>query len=65
VDAPLAECELRDPKGLYAKARRGELRNFTGIDSEYEPPISPEVTLPSAEIDAPTLAAEVAEFLAR
>lgn len=65
VDAPLAECERRDPKGLYAKARRGELRNFTGIDSEYEPPISPEVTLPSAEIDAPSLAAEVAEVLAK
>jgi len=43
VDTPLAECERRDAKGLYAKARRGELKNFTGIDSEYEPPESPEV----------------------
>jgi bifunctional enzyme CysN/CysC len=43
VDTPLAECERRDVKGLYAKARRGELKNFTGIDSEYEPPESPEV----------------------
>jgi bifunctional enzyme CysN/CysC len=45
VDTPLAECERRDPKGLYAKARRGELANFTGIDSGYEPPESPEIRL--------------------
>jgi bifunctional enzyme CysN/CysC len=43
VDAPLEVCEERDPKGLYAKARRGELKNFTGIDSAYEAPESPEV----------------------
>jgi bifunctional enzyme CysN/CysC len=48
VDAPLEECERRDPKGLYAKARRGELTNFTGIDSPYEPPDSPEVHLHTA-----------------
>ena len=45
VDTPLQECERRDPKGLYAKARRGELKNFTGIDSPYEPPATPEVHL--------------------
>jgi bifunctional enzyme CysN/CysC len=45
VDTPLEECERRDPKGLYAKARRGELVNFTGIDSKYEPPESPEIRL--------------------
>jgi bifunctional enzyme CysN/CysC len=45
VDTSLEECERRDPKGLYAKARRGELVNFTGIDSAYEPPESPEVRL--------------------
>jgi bifunctional enzyme CysN/CysC len=45
VDTPLEECERRDTKGLYAKARRGELKNFTGIDSDYEPPQSPEVHL--------------------
>ena len=45
VDTPLTECERRDPKGLYAKARRGQLKNFTGIDSPYEPPLSPEVHL--------------------
>jgi bifunctional enzyme CysN/CysC len=45
VDAPLEECERRDVKGLYAKARRGELKNFTGIDSEYEAPLAPEIHL--------------------
>jgi bifunctional enzyme CysN/CysC len=45
VDASLEECERRDPKGLYAKARRGQLANFTGIDSPYEPPESAEVTI--------------------
>jgi bifunctional enzyme CysN/CysC len=38
VDTPIEECERRDVKGLYANARRGELKNFTGIDSAYEPP---------------------------
>ena len=45
VDASLEECERRDPKGLYAKARRGELADFTGIDSDYEPPEAPEIRL--------------------
>ena len=45
VNTPLAECERRDVKGLYAKARRGELKNFTGIDSPYEPPESPELVI--------------------
>lgn len=45
VDAPLVECERRDPKGLYAKARRGEIKAFTGIDSQYEIPFAPEVHL--------------------
>jgi bifunctional enzyme CysN/CysC len=45
VDTPLEECERRDVKGLYAKARRGELKNFTGIDSDYEPPQAPEIHL--------------------
>ena len=48
VDTPLDECERRDPKGLYAKARRGELPNFTGLDSPYEPPESPEVHVVTA-----------------
>ena len=45
VDAPLAIAEQRDPKGLYKKARRGELKNFTGIDSPYEAPEHPEIRI--------------------
>lgn len=45
VDADLATCERRDPKGLYQKARNGEIPDFTGIDSPYEPPVNPELTL--------------------
>jgi bifunctional enzyme CysN/CysC len=50
VDTPLELAEQRDPKGLYAKARRGELANFTGIDSPYEPPENPEVRLDGAAL---------------
>ncbi|MDZ5473959.1 adenylyl-sulfate kinase [Bacillus sp. 31A1R] len=45
VDCPLDECEKRDPKGLYQKARSGEIREFTGIDSPYEEPLNPEITI--------------------
>ena len=48
VDAPLSVCEERDPKGLYKKARAGEIRNFTGIDSAYEAPEQPEIHLLNA-----------------
>jgi bifunctional enzyme CysN/CysC len=57
VDAPLSLAERRDPKGLYKKARRGEIKNFTGIDSPYEEPESPEVRLNTAEM-APEDAAD-------
>ncbi len=50
VDAPLAVCEQRDVKGLYAKARRGEVRHFTGLSSPYEVPLSPELVLPTHEM---------------
>ncbi len=49
VDAPLAECERRDPKGLYRRARTGQLVAFTGIDSPYEAPVQPELRLATAE----------------
>lgn len=45
VDTPMAVCETRDPKGLYVKARKGEISQFTGISSPYEPPDHPEMTL--------------------
>jgi bifunctional enzyme CysN/CysC len=47
VDTPIELCEQRDPKGLYAKARAGEITGFTGIDSPYEPPAAPELVLTS------------------
>lgn len=51
ITAPLEECEKRDPKGLYKKARAGIIKDFTGIDSPYEPPVAPEVTINSAQFD--------------
>lgn len=51
VDTPLAICEQRDPKGLYARARSGEIPNFTGISAPYERPETPELVLPTAELD--------------
>jgi bifunctional enzyme CysN/CysC len=56
VDTPLAVAEQRDPKGLYKKARRGELRNFTGIDSPYEMPEAPELVLDTTALAVEALA---------
>jgi adenylylsulfate kinase len=63
VDAPLSICESRDPKGLYKKARAGELKHFTGIDDPYEPPVSPELHLDAASASPEVLAAQVVRFL--
>jgi bifunctional enzyme CysN/CysC len=63
VDAPLAVAEQRDPKGLYKKARRGELKNFTGIDSPYELPEAAEIHLDTGSRTAEALADEVFDFL--
>jgi len=57
VDTPLEVCEARDPKGLYARARRGEIKNFTGIDSPFEPPEHAEIVLHGA-VDSPEKMAE-------
>ena len=56
-------CEARDPKGLYKKARAGEIRGFTGIDDPYEPPVSPELVLSAAEKTPDVLADEVMTYL--
>ena len=45
MNTPIEECERRDSKGMYLKARRGEIKNFTGIDDPYEPPLQPELEL--------------------
>jgi adenylyl-sulfate kinase len=60
VNAPLAVCEARDPKGLYAKARRRKIRQFTGISAPYEPPVKPEIEL---RTDRLTVAAAVEKIL--
>jgi bifunctional enzyme CysN/CysC len=57
VDVPLEVAETRDPKGLYKKARRGELKNFTGVDSPYELPEAPEVKIDTTRM-TPERAAE-------
>ncbi len=65
VDAPLEVCEGRDPKGLYAKARRGEIKQFTGIDSPYEPPESPEIRLDTGSMTIEACIDSVLEELRR
>jgi len=65
LDVPLSVCERRDPKGLYARARRGEIRGFTGIDDPYEPPPNPEVTLDTARHSAEHNAQTVIDYLVR
>jgi adenylylsulfate kinase len=63
VDTPIEICEQRDPKGLYKKARAGELKGFTGIDDPYESPINPELVLDGGTKTAQQLAEEVIAFL--
>ena len=63
VDTPLAVCEARDPKGLYKKARAGELENFTGIDSIYEAPSHPDITLQAGERPSEALVEQIMNHL--
>ena len=63
VDTPLAIAEARDPKGLYKKARRGELPNFTGIDSDYEPPLQPDLRLNTSDRSVEDCAKALAEVI--
>jgi adenylyl-sulfate kinase len=65
VDTPIELCEQRDPKGLYAKARRGELPGFTGIDSPYEPPVAADLVLTPADGDPDAQAQRVLALLSR
>jgi bifunctional enzyme CysN/CysC len=59
VDTPIEVCEQRDPKGLYKKARAGEISGFTGIDDPYEPPTAPELILSTAELTVDEAATQV------
>ena len=63
VDTPIAVAEARDPKGLYKKARRGELKDFTGIDSPYEPPENPEIRIDTTVLSAEDAAEQIVGFL--
>ncbi len=64
VDTPLDVCEARDTKGMYAKARRGEITGFTGIDDPYEPPLAPEIALDTITNDAEDNAGRIIDWLA-
>ena len=63
VDTPIDVCEQRDPKGLYKKARAGEIKGFTGIDDPYEEPLQPELVLFAAEKTPDILADEIIDYL--
>lgn len=64
VNTSLDVCEARDPKGLYKKARAGEIRQFTGIDSAYEAPLNPDIDLPAGEKNVDELVAQCLQALA-
>ena len=63
MDTSLEECERRDPKGLYKKARKGEIKNFTGVDSDYEIPESAEVIIDSVALNIEECAEQVIQYL--
>ena len=63
VDCPLAECERRDPKGLYRQARQGQIEKFTGISDPYEPPLRPEIHLRTDRVTVQEGVAEIMAFL--
>jgi adenylylsulfate kinase len=63
MNTPIETCEARDPKGLYRKARAGEIKNFTGIDSEYETPEAAEITVNAKELNIEQCADKVIEYL--
>ncbi len=65
VDADLSTCEQRDPKGLYAKARRGEIADFTGVSAPYEPPVTPELHLDTTNHSVEESVAILAEYVSK
>lgn len=65
IDAPLQVCESRDPKGLYARARKGELPDFTGIDSPYEEPLKPDLRIDTEHLTVDKAVKEILDFLRR
>jgi adenylylsulfate kinase len=65
VNTPIETCEQRDPKGLYKKARAGELKNFTGIDDPYEPPLKPELTIDATSTSPQEATVLLLEYLTK
>jgi bifunctional enzyme CysN/CysC len=65
VDTPLEECVRRDPKGLYARAKKGEIRNLTGVDAPYEAPESPDLRISTLHTTPGTAATVVLDYLAK
>jgi bifunctional enzyme CysN/CysC len=65
VDTPVDECRRRDPKGLYRRADAGQIRNFTGVDAPYEPPLDPDIRLPTLSGPPEVLAEQVVDELHR
>jgi adenylylsulfate kinase len=63
IDTPLSECERRDPKGLYGKARSGVIKNFTGIDSAYEGPVNPDIRINTLVDDLPRAVEKILAYL--
>ncbi len=63
VDTPIEVCEARDPKGQYAKARKGELRGFTGVDDPYEPPLAPEMIIKTADNTPEDIVEQIIRYL--
>ena len=63
IDTSLDVCEQRDPKGLYKKARAGEIKNFTGLDSPYENPLQPEIVVGTVEMTVEQAADQIIEFV--
>jgi sulfate adenylyltransferase len=63
VDTPIEVCESRDVKGLYAKARRGEIKEFTGVSDPYEAPLNPELTLQTTDITPEENAQIIIDYL--
>jgi sulfate adenylyltransferase len=63
VDTPIEVCEQRDVKGLYARARRGQITGFTGVDDPYEEPVNPEIILDTVNQDAAVNARKIIAFL--
>ncbi|QOR62339.1 adenylyl-sulfate kinase [Sulfurovum indicum] len=63
IDTPLEVCEQRDPKGLYKKARQGEIQNFTGIDSPYEAPLKPEIAIKNDKISVEEVVRQIIDHL--